>query len=312
MRNTVKRFKGMLKFEHRLLGIVMRKLVLSLTAFGLIAFSTLATSELLVSDSFESGDMTTPSKIGFKWGNTSKASVVTATARVFNNSLLNEPAPATSQWEAKTGTHALLLHYAVEDAWTELRFAFDAPQPELWMSFWLRVPINYSHPKVKGAGDNQKLFRLWMEKYSGSARIVGTKIGMSFRGAGGGSSYFFAKIGGSSDLGRVRFITVPDDRGTWMHLVVHVDSESSPGAKDGLMEVWRKWEGENDYTKTHDLRNQPIHLGSTVKGFKQGYLMGWANAHYPVETDFLIDDFELSTSPLFLTAPGAPTRFTVE
>jgi hypothetical protein len=278
---------------------------------SLLAFSTLANSELLVSDSFESGDMTTRSEIGFRWDNTPKTSVVTATTEVFNTSLLNEPAPATSQWEAKTGTHALLFRYPAGEPWIEQRFTFDEPQPELWMSFWLRVPINYSHPKVEGAGDNQKLFRLWMDKYSGGD---GTKVGMEFRGAGGGSSYFYGKIGNSQDLDGVRFITVPDDRDKWMHLVVHVDSESSAGAKDGLMEVWRKWEGESDYTKTHDFKNQPINLSSTVKGFRQGYLLGWANAHYPVETDFLIDDFELSTSPLFSssTAPGTPTQFNVK
>jgi len=180
------------------------------------------------------------------------------------------------------------------------------------MSFWLRVPTNYAHPKVEGAGDNQKLFRLWMDKY-GTGRD-GQKVGMEFRGAGGGSSYFYGKIGSGSDLGRTRFITVPDDRGKWMHLVVHVNSESSPGAKNGLMEVWRKWEGEGDYTKTHDFKNRAINLGSEVKGFKKGYLMGWANAHYPVETDFLIDDFKLSTTPLFSTstAPGSPTQFTIK
>lgn len=289
----------------------MHKLVLALAASGLMTFSALAISELLVSDSFESGDMTTPSEIEFRWDSTSKTSVVTAATKVFRTSLLNEPAPTTSHWEAKTGTHALLFHYPAREPWIEQRFRFDKPQPELWMSFWLRVPTNYAHPKVKGA-DNQKLFRLWMEKYSGNAKLVGTKVGMSFRGAGGGSSYFFGKIGNSQDLGRVRFITVPDDLGKWMHLVVHVDSESLPGAKDGLMEVWRKWEGEHSYTKTHDFRNQPIHLGATVKGFRKGYLMGWANAHYPVDTDFLIDGFELSTSPLFSTAPSSPTQFIVK
>lgn len=289
----------------------MHKLPFAFFLSSLLAFSTLANSELLVSDSFESGDMTTRNEIGFRWIITPKISVVTSTTEVFNTSLLNEPAPAISQWEAKTGEHALLLRYPAGEPRTEQNFIFDEPQPELWMSFWLRVPINYTHPKVKGASDNQKLFRLWMDKYSGGD---GKKVGMEFRGAGGGSSYFYGKIGNSQDLDGARFITVPDDRGKWMHLVVHVDSESSPGAKDGLMEVWRKWEGESDYTKTHDFKNQPINLSSTVKGFRQGYLLGWANAHYPVETDFLIDDFELSTSPLFSssTAPGTPTQFNVK
>jgi hypothetical protein len=96
----------------------------------------------------------------------------------------------------------------------------------------------------------------------------------------------------------VPFITIPDDRGEWMHLVVQVKSESSPDEKDGVMGVWRKWDGDSGYTKTHDFRNQPIKLSTTKKGFAAGYLMGWANAVYPVDTEFLVDDFKLSTTPL--------------
>jgi hypothetical protein len=93
-----------------------------------------------------------------------------------------------------------------------------------------------------------------------------------------------------------------------------VDSESAPGASDGLMEVWRKWEGDADYTKTHNFNEQPIKLSSTVKGFASGYLMGWANAAYPIDTEFLIDDFELSTSSLLTKsiAPSPPTGLIVK
>tara|TARA_R110002074_G_scaffold383969_1_gene564421 strand:+ start:19214 stop:20047 length:834 start_codon:yes stop_codon:yes gene_type:complete len=275
----------------------MHKLAVAFAASGLLALGTPASSELLISDSFESGNLSTTSAIGFRWSDTKTTSVVTADTQVFVTSPVNLPAPETSQWEAKTGDHAMMLRYRAGKSWTEQKFHFDEPQPEIWMSFWLRVPTNYAHPKVKGASDNQKLFRLWMDGYG--QKGDGTTLGMSFRGDGRGGSYFFAKIAGSGDKGKVPFITIPRDRGRWMHLVVHVDSESAPGASDGLMEVWRKWEGDTDYTKTHDFKNQPIKLSSTKKGFASGYLMGWANAVYPVDTEFLIDDFELSTSPLF-------------
>jgi len=288
----------------------MRRLAVAFAASGLLTFGAPASSELLVSDSFESGDLSTTSAYGFRWSDTKTTSVVTADAEVFVTSPVNLPAPETSQWEAKTGDHAMMLRYNAGKSWTEQRFQFDAAQPEIWMSFWLRVPTNYTHPKVKGAGDNQKLFRLWMDAYGSKD---GTMVGMSFRGDGKGGSYFFAKIAGGGDKGKVPFISVPGDRSRWMHLVVHVDSESFPGADDGLMEVWRKWEGDTDYTKTHDFKDQPIRLGSSVKGFKSGYLMGWANAVYPVDTEFLLDDFELSTTPLFSssTVPSAPSGLSV-
>jgi len=274
----------------------MHKLAVAFAASGLLTFGTLASGELLVSDSFESGDMSTTSAAGFRWSDTKTTSVVTADTEVFVTSPVNHPAPKTSRWEAKTGDHALMLRYDAGRSWTEQKFHLREAQPEIWMSFWLRVPTNYSHPKVEGANDNQKLFRLWMDGYG--QKGDGSTVGMSFRGDGHGGSYFFAKIAGSGDKGRVPFIKIPGDRGKWMHLVVHVDSESSPGEKDGLMEVWRKWDGDSDYTKTHDFKDQPIKLSSTKKGFASGYLMGWANAVYPVDTEFLLDDFKLSTLPL--------------
>ncbi len=289
----------------------MHKLAVVFAASGFLTFSTLVSSESLVSDSFESGDMTTPSAIGFRWSDTKVTSVVTADTEVFITSEVNLPAPETSQWEAKTGDHALMLRYRAGKSWTEQRFNWDEPQPELWMSFWLRVPTNYAHPKVEGAGDNQKLFRLWMDAYG--QKGDGTTVGMEFRGNGSGGSYFYAKIAGGGDKGAAPFINIPGDRGRWMHLVVHVESESIPGENDGLMKVWRKWEGDSDYTKTHDFRGQPINLSSTKKGFASGYLMGWANADYPVDTEFLIDDFELGTSPLFSNsnAPNTPSDFAI-
>lgn len=278
---------------------------------GLLTFSSLASSEMIISDSFESGDMSATSTYGFNWSDTVVTSVVTSDTEVYNTSTVNLPAPEASQWAAKTGDHALMLRYRPGKSWTEQKFHLDDPQPELWMSFWFRVPTNYTHPEVDGA-DNQKFFRLWMDAYGHKGD--GTTVGMSFRGDGQGGSYFFAKIAGGGDKGRVPFIKVPRDRGRWMHLVVHVASESTPGASDGLMEVWRRWESEPDYTKTHDFDGQPIKLSSTKKGFASGYLMGWANAPYPVTTEFLIDDFELATSPLFTESlgPNPPSRIAVK
>lgn len=296
----------------------MRRFSVVLAASGLLTFSAMVSSELLVSDSFESRDMTTTSKVGFWWPGTKKSSVVNATTEVYDTSLINEPAPENSHWEAKTGDHALMLRYPPGESWIEQHFRLTEPQPELWMSFWLRVPTNYAHPRVDGASDNQKLFRLWMDGYGKKGE--GSTVGMSFRGNGNGGSNFFAKINSgdystsSPDKGSVPFISVPRDQGKWMHLVVHVKSESVDDANDGLMQVWRRWEGDSDYTKTHEFYGQPIKIASTKPGFAAGYLMGWANAPYPVTTEFLIDDFALATSPLFSDSigPNPPSEVAVE
>lgn len=290
----------MLKLKH--LAVLALALLLASTASG----------EQLFADSFESGDMSATNKDGFSWGHNNRTSVVTADRVVYSNGEKDIAKPSGRDWGPKSGEHSLRFRYPAGKAMAEQRFEMGKAYPEIWMSFWLKVPINFAHPKIGGASDNQKLFYLWMDGYS--QKGDGSSVGMEFRSDGNGGSYFYGKIGGSGDLGRAPFIRTPDDQGRWMHLVIHVKSESLPGESDGLMEVWRKWEDEFDYTKTHDIGEQPIKLSSTVKGFAAGYLMGWANAAYPVDTEFLVDDFALSTSPLFSdsNAPNSPSDFVIK
>lgn len=53
-------------------------------------------------------------------------------------------------------------------------------------------------------------------------------------------------------------------------------------------------EGEADYKQlyeaSHDLGELP---------WRAGYIMGWANAPYPENTEFLIDDFMVSSTRPF-------------
>lgn len=288
----------------------LKHLTAALALASLLA--TTANSEPLIADSFESGDMSATNEDGFNWGKNNRTSIVTKNAVVYSNGEKSVSIPNGREWDPKHGEHSLRFRYAPGKAMAEQRFEIGKAYPEIWMSFWLRVPINFSHPDPGNNTQNQKLFYLWMDGYSHHGD--GASVGMEFRGDGSGGSYFYGKIAGSGDMGRAPFISIPDDRGRWMHLVVHVDSESSPGASDGIMEVWKKWEGEPDYIKTQDLRDQTIKLSSTIKGFAAGYLMGWANAAYPVNTEFLIDDFELATSPLFSNsnAPSAPSDLVIK
>jgi hypothetical protein len=272
-----------------------------LTALALATLlASAANGEPLIVDSFESGDMSATNADGFDWGNNNRTSVVTADAVVYNNGEINVPIPSGRDWGPFDGEHSLRIRYARGEPMAEQRFDMGKGYPEIWMSFWLRVPVNFTHPS--STPNNQKLFRLYMDGYSQAGE--GSTVGMSFRPNGEGGSNFFAKVSPGDltivggDIDSVPFITVPDDRGRWMNLVVHVKSETQPGSQDGVMEVWRKWEGEQDYSKTHDLRNQPIKLDSTVGGFASGYLMGWANAPYSQDTEFLIDQFILSKDSL--------------
>jgi hypothetical protein len=84
-----------------------------------------------------------------------------------------------------------------------------------------------------------------------------------------------------------------------MKIVVRLRAETSAGAADGLMQVWRRWEDEGSFTQTHNRTGQPIRIPSGgPNGFAAGYLMGYANSAYGQDTEFLIDDFTLSTTSL--------------
>jgi hypothetical protein len=127
---------------------LMHKISFAFAASGLLVFATPVISELLVSDSFESGNMSPQIANGFRWSDTKVTSVVNKDTEVYITSDTNLPAPENSQWEAKTGDHALMLRYRAGKSWTEQKFYLQRPERELWMSFWLRVPTNYAHPEV--------------------------------------------------------------------------------------------------------------------------------------------------------------------
>jgi hypothetical protein len=291
------------------------------TALALTSLlASAANGEILIADSFESGDMSATNADGFEWGGNNFTSVVTMTANdepnvVYSSGVKNTVLDAGARdWYAHKGDYSLRFRYSAGSDIAEQRYKMGGAYPEIWMSFWLRVPENFSHPKYSGVSANQKLFYLWMDGYSQHGD--GTSVGMEFRplADGSGGSYFYGKVNGSGDIDPHPFISVPRDLGRWMHLVVHVTSESTTGATDGSLEVWQKWKGDSDYTKTHDRAGLDIHLSSTVKGFAEGYLMGWANSVYPVDTEFLIDDFTLATSPLFSSSgvpPSSPADFVV-
>jgi hypothetical protein len=185
---------------------------------------------------------------------------------------------------------------------TEQRFSIGSAQKELWASWWLRVPVNFEH--LDGpSSDNNKLFMFWMDDYS--TRGDGSTVGMEYRPDGSGGSEWYVKVGSGrntalgGDQGKGPFISYPSDQGRWMKIVVRIKAETSADAADGLMQVWRRWEGESSYTQTHNQTSQPIRIPSGgPNGITAGYLMGYANSAYGQTTEFLIDDFSLSTGSL--------------
>lgn len=77
-----------------------------------------------------------------------------------------------------------------------------------------------------------------------------------------------------------------DDRGRWMHSCLYARN----GA-DGRIEQWRRWEDETTYERLYSVDRD---LGTLP--WSAGYILGWANAPYSETTEFLVDDFLVTTT----------------
>lgn len=280
----------------------MNVLYRTLGACMLAAFSVSASSLPLLVEGFESADMSiTTNSDGFRWAGGNKTYVVTSDRLVWDYGKVDVSKPAGKDWTPKTGSHALLIRYPAGEAWAEQRFSLGKPHKDLWLKYWVRVPTNFIHPT--SGPSNQKFLSLWMDGYSHQGD--GPTVWLSFWSDGnGGSTLSFAMGSGQHTIGQAnqqytQFITIPKDRGRWMQVVFHVKAASARGMKNGVIETWRRWEGQSDYTKLHDAHDLDIAPSpSGPQGWLDGYLMGWANAAYASETEWLIDDFIISDKSL--------------
>lgn len=271
-----------------------------LVAFIMVFFLAGAVSSApLFVDSFESGDMSATNEFGFDWGRNNKTSVVTVEAVVYNNGEKSVAIPSGRNWEPKHEKHSLRFRYGAGKNMTEQRFHLGSAHPEIWYKYWIRVPINYSH--ASGSPSNNKFFATWMDGYSKDGDGPTVYWNLLGNGESGSNIAVSHSTGGYTIAGgqmdSTPFISVPDDRGRWMEVVIHITASTS--TTEGLIEFWRRWESESTYTKIHEVEgaNLPIPSGGP-EGWNNGYIMGWANAPYSRDTEWLLDHFQVSTSPL--------------
>lgn len=270
-------------------------------------------SELVFTDNFETGDFS-HTENGFRWGSPNRTSIVRddGCAVHINPSRCVEGNPG--QWEngpGVPGRHSMRFRYPAMEAMSEQRFNLGGTYPELWIGFWLRVPINFIHENPTGSSDNNKFFALWTDGYTitNSARFI-----PEFRGdpSHSGSSRIRLGVGqsegGSKPTEPMRWITYPEDQGRWMQIVFHVKMNNSLDDPNGRAVMHRRWEGEADFSTLVEVTdiNWGVGPGGSL-GWTAGYLMGWANSGYAATTEFLIDDFTVSTTSLLdLSASVTP------
>lgn len=237
----------------------------------------------------------------------------------------------------KTGSYAMILPFAKRNSNgysnTEQRFKLGGRRPEIWVKYDLFIPANYVHEKnVAGKSSNNKAFlALWAGTYSPENR-EGPLLWTEFRPDGSGGSVLDLKVAsringigqGVGGAGHSSNGIKAIDKGHWMTVIIHAknateaDWASRTGGDpnvaytkgDGVYEIWKKnWKGVTD--KLINVQNGAFYAtqpNSTLptRGFSDGYLLGWANAGFAEVTNFKIDNFTISTTPLYFDGTAAP------
>jgi|TARA_R110001632_G_scaffold105782_5_gene215340 hypothetical protein len=262
-----------------------------------------------LSDSFESQDLSaslaTQNSINFSWTESNRTGVVKqdgATAhRVWPTAYINSWTDGRD-FTAKEGTYAMSIEYAAGIEMAEQRMAFDA-RSDLWLRYWLRVPENY-YAADNGGDATSKFLAIWNTTYQAGVGGGATFWLSTFRSTGGSCNIAMTNMDGNTgtDLAYsqyVPFISVPSDRGRWMELVIHLKTETSAGASDGIIETWRRWDGDASFTALHSKTDAALY--EVTGGWQAGYFMGWANDPYTADTWFLIDEVEIAATDIWGT-----------
>ena len=281
-----------------------------LVIFVLLIYRQACSGELL-NDSFESKDMSTTNASGFYWDENNRTSIVTMNPEcgslspgtptaVYNNAVIcNGPqVPAGGgDWYAKTGNYSLRFRYQAGEAWAEQRFSLGRNYPEVWFSYWIRVPVNFTYPS---SGLNNKWFAVWT---GASGYDKHGDVTWQLRGNGSGANIVYQDGGVlAGEAGSTSFISVPGDRGRWMHVVIQVVASSSAVANNGVIRLYRRWDEDANYALIHEKLNaNTYNPDEAMQGISHGYIMGWANSAYEQDTEWLVDDFTVSTTTLLVS-----------
>jgi hypothetical protein len=276
----------------------------------------------IFNDNFESGDLSATNADGFTWEAPNRTSIVTKDAvcadpgdnvAIWNvNTICNIHDPAGRDWTAKEGKNSLRLRYAAGVNWTEQRFYMGKGYPEIWVSYWIKVPLNFSRG-LTGSPTNNKWFVMYMGKHSEVYSDPDVSHFTTQDWPGNPSTNIDVRL--AYDNAGDRTYTLPEtyadyitpaDAGRWMHVVYHLKASSGDSATDGKIAWYRKWENESEYTTINDsgdieliISQKSIDLG--YNGWGGGYIMGYANMPYAEDTEWLLDLFKVSINDLRIT-----------
>jgi hypothetical protein len=262
-------------------------------------FGSSVSGVVIFEDSFTGGDLT-KTMSGAKWGGQVNVEVIEV---IEVSSVVNEGVVQFS-FKGSSDTSS--------DAFSELRFDLGKLYPEIWLQFYMYIPLNYVHRDAIGS-DNNKILRLWGSDYNNVE-----KIGLSTWPGSSNSSRLIADWNrGGAGIGpkgpeASSFIT-ESDLGKWMKVrfqVIAASSLSSPGS----MRVWKNDELIIDHYQAVDN-----FYSGEPHSYRYGYLMGWSNSGFNELTKINIDGVVFATSKddfsdsgNLLSPPNPPLQIYVE
>lgn len=91
---------------------------------------------------------------------------------------------------------------------------------------------------------------------------------------------------------------LPAHYGKWLEVIFYLKMASAVGVLDGISTIWRRAEGETNYTKIQDFRALESAERPTKGKFRAGYVWGHANSGYQDPTLFVESQTMLSTTPI--------------
>jgi hypothetical protein len=182
----------------------------------------------------------------------------------------------------------LELTYAAGESWVEQRFTLGTRVNQTVTMEWdLGIPSNYEHFAGSGgdaAGSNQKLFHLWEEVYTDVPKVGASMWWQSGNTSSVSIDMKTVSVGmGPKGNSHADFITFADRGTTFAMKVVVVPPTSS---SNGSVTMYKNG-AEICYASVDNW-------DTGFAGYMVGYMMGWHNAAYAVDTAFTIDNLRFT------------------
>lgn len=239
---------------------------------------------VLFADDFESGNLA-HSEGGISWTDNAYVDVTSVIAR--------------------SGTRSARFRQGIPEGdgnWSELRFGGMPNLTEVFLQFYLYMPIGTEVPSigpkvtVPYPGANDKFFRLWADNY-GQPPEVGASTWSRAGGIGAlGREYLYQpddgpywNMGqGPAPVPALVPLIIDANKGRWVQIRIRA-KVSGPDNSSGVIQMWADGVNVGDDTALH---NYPPNGANNY--YRNGYLLGWANSGFPPGQMMYIDDFSIS------------------